>query len=229
MNSEKDDSLSKGLKFALGVVLFFVIFFWFFRPTLVVYPIYSNENTQNIPKSSTQISSPTSSDKVPDIPDNEAEIHYLNQPINIHDFEFKIVNYSIYKSIKDWDGSLIFPKGKFLLTEFKVKNLGHESRLFIIDVESRVLDIDTKNYYEIDSDVSRLLPIYKMEALHQDFLEPSFEYTKYAIYDIPINTTRIIWSFRDRKAKSVAETGELVNYGLEVFVLPQINMNDSKK
>jgi len=226
MDLGKDNSLSKGFKFALGAVLFLVIFFWFFHPILVISPTYLNKDTQHI--TNTQPIYPNSNGKVQDNPKYIADIYYLNQPIEIHDFEFKIINYSVFNSIKDWDGSLIYPKGKFILTGFKIKNLGKESRLFIVDIESKILDIDTENYYQIDNDVSRLLPQYKMEALHLDFLEPSFEYTKYIIYDIPVNTTRIVWSFRDRNAKSVSETGKLINYGQEVFVLPQINESDSK-
>lgn len=41
---EKDNSFSKGFKFALGVVLFLVIFFWFFRPSVVVAPLDSEGN-----------------------------------------------------------------------------------------------------------------------------------------------------------------------------------------
>jgi hypothetical protein len=44
MAKEKDNSISKGFKFALGVILFLVIFFWFFRPSIIVGPIDSEGN-----------------------------------------------------------------------------------------------------------------------------------------------------------------------------------------
>lgn len=44
MSDKKDDSIQKGFKFALGAVLLLVIFFWFFRPSVVVGPIDSEGN-----------------------------------------------------------------------------------------------------------------------------------------------------------------------------------------
>ena len=44
MSETKDNPIQKGFKFALGVILFLVIFFWFFRPSVVVGPMDSEGN-----------------------------------------------------------------------------------------------------------------------------------------------------------------------------------------
>ena len=87
MDDEKEDSISKGFKFALGIVLFIVIFFWLFKPTLVAYPIFSNENRQDIPKTNTHIITTTSNEQAQASQEYKTEIGYLNQAIKIHDFE----------------------------------------------------------------------------------------------------------------------------------------------
>lgn len=44
MSEKKDNSIQKCFKFTLGAVLLLVIFFWFFRPSVVVGPIDSEGN-----------------------------------------------------------------------------------------------------------------------------------------------------------------------------------------